>query len=289
MNPLFFTMRALADPGPGYVVWQSDAPDFAGTDAPAPILSNTAVVVSAPFQYGEPSGKLSTSPTPVGLWLFNGDLNDSSGNDFHLTGTPREYTTAAKDRIAGAVLEAAGWTRAYNANLKIAGALTIDVIGVFQNPGTSQFLVSYGKAGELLADNELYAFYITSDLALGLAWEHSAGTGVGVTTSAGVVPVGVPTHLTATRDASGFVALYVDGVDVGTGTATAPTGGDSTSSFLTIGDRSEAPGSSYLTAPGTIFHCVKIQSAESTGTAVKQGYNQALGGFAVGWRKVPGV
>lgn len=40
-----FKMRALASPGPGYVSWVvSDAPDFAGAQAPASIQPGTAVV-----------------------------------------------------------------------------------------------------------------------------------------------------------------------------------------------------------------------------------------------------
>ena len=41
----YFKMRALADPGPGYVTWVvADTPDFAGTFAPAPIFVGTVVV-----------------------------------------------------------------------------------------------------------------------------------------------------------------------------------------------------------------------------------------------------
>lgn len=42
---LRFKMRALADPGPGYVVWVvQGAPDFVGAQAPGAIQPGTAVV-----------------------------------------------------------------------------------------------------------------------------------------------------------------------------------------------------------------------------------------------------
>lgn len=43
MSSPLYTMRALADPGPGYVTWQYGYPDYAGTHAAAPILAGTAV------------------------------------------------------------------------------------------------------------------------------------------------------------------------------------------------------------------------------------------------------
>ena len=42
-----YMMRALANPGPGYVTWRVDgAPDFAGVQAPSPIVVGSAVVSS---------------------------------------------------------------------------------------------------------------------------------------------------------------------------------------------------------------------------------------------------
>lgn len=42
-------MRALANPGPGYVTWTVFQPDFAGTYAGAPIQAGTAVIASGPL------------------------------------------------------------------------------------------------------------------------------------------------------------------------------------------------------------------------------------------------
>jgi hypothetical protein len=47
---IFFKMRALADPGPGFETWVVEgAPDFAGVDAGGPIQPGTAVQVSMWF------------------------------------------------------------------------------------------------------------------------------------------------------------------------------------------------------------------------------------------------
>jgi hypothetical protein len=65
---------------------------------------------------------------PVGLWLFENNLNDSSGNGFNLTGTPN-YTTIEKDKQIGAIFGTSAWTRASrDASLVIIGALTIEVV-----------------------------------------------------------------------------------------------------------------------------------------------------------------
>lgn len=43
----YFKMRALADPGPGYVVWVvTTSPDPSGTHAPSPIQPGTASVAA---------------------------------------------------------------------------------------------------------------------------------------------------------------------------------------------------------------------------------------------------
>ena len=45
VSPVNLRMRALANPGPGFVVWiVKGRADFAGASAPAPIQAGTAVV-----------------------------------------------------------------------------------------------------------------------------------------------------------------------------------------------------------------------------------------------------
>ena len=42
---IYYRMRALADPGPGYETWTATTEDFAGAGAAGPIQAGTAVVV----------------------------------------------------------------------------------------------------------------------------------------------------------------------------------------------------------------------------------------------------
>lgn len=44
-----YVMRALANPGPGYVSWTVFRPDYAGSYAPAPVQAGTAVIASGPL------------------------------------------------------------------------------------------------------------------------------------------------------------------------------------------------------------------------------------------------
>ena len=46
-----YKMRALEDPGPGFLVWVvDDAPDYAGASAPGAIVGGSAVIVSEFFR-----------------------------------------------------------------------------------------------------------------------------------------------------------------------------------------------------------------------------------------------
>jgi len=281
-SPLY-TMRASANPGPGYVTWQYGYPDFLGTYAPAPILVGTAVIVSGPVPLGA-LGKLNTNYNPRALWLFDGNLNDSSGNGFHLTGTPRGYTVSSKDVLSGAIFENAAWTFVTVPDLIITGAVTIEVLGVFQYDGVnSQYITSFGSNGELAINNRLYDFRIGADLAPGLFWESGSGTNRLVTGTPGIVPIGVPAHLVVVRQAGdpAVVNFYVNGVPAGSGSATAATGGSSVSSFLSIGDSSESPGAISICKPGTLFYCIKLIPAALTPNQVLAEYNLILGGRGI--------
>ena len=68
-----YLMRALADPGPGYVTWTSATADYDGSEAPETIQAGTAVAVSWPNQmeYITTPGKLGLEFSPVGLWNFD--------------------------------------------------------------------------------------------------------------------------------------------------------------------------------------------------------------------------
>jgi len=287
MRPMSFAMRALANPGPGYVAWTSIRPDFSGADAPAAIQAGTAVVVSGSGRSKSFIDKLDTTHSPAGLWLFDGNLNDSSGNLVHLLGgTPRGYTDAAKDRVRGVVFEATRLTRGYNPLLVLPGDLTIEVVGVFQSKVSAvQSIICYGYTGETQTNNRLYDFRIGTAGGLSLFWESGAGVNRSTVSADNVVPVGVPTHLAVSRGTSGASSVsrfFVDGEFVGESSATTADGGDSVNCTLSIGDQSENPGTT-LCQPGTIFYCVKLIASCLTDDQIKAEYNRVLGGQCLGW------
>lgn len=66
-----YTMRALANPGPGYVTWRTVAPDYLGLLSPAPIQAGTAVIVSdtrGPYET-DTFGSFEARPFPATPWL----------------------------------------------------------------------------------------------------------------------------------------------------------------------------------------------------------------------------
>ncbi len=284
-SPLY-TMRALANPGPGYVTWQYAYPDYAGTYAPAPILAGTAVIVSGPVPL-ENLGKLDTTHAPAGLWLFDNNLNDSSGNGFDLTGAP-SYTTEARDKRVGAIFGTTPWTRpARDAALSIIGALTIEAVVTvaFSSPSTMT-VCSIGNPGETEADNSVYYAMIgssilgASDKKMTLLWESGAGVNRSVTSATEVVPVGIPCHLVWTRsaDAVAIVNMYVNGVNIHNGSAAAATGGTAATCLLRVGTNSAI---ADPIGRGSVLTSLKIIAAELTPAQVVAEYNRVLGGRGI--------
>lgn len=88
------------------------------------------------IKYKQYPGKLGLEHSPVGLWNFEGNLNDSSGNGFDLSGTPLGYSVQANDFQYGMLFS---WilSRASRDELTaITGALTLEVVGYFRFPAS---------------------------------------------------------------------------------------------------------------------------------------------------------
>lgn len=275
MSSPVYTMRALANPGPGYVTWQYGYPDFLGTYAPAPIMVGTAVIVSGPVPLNE-IGKLGLEYGPVGLWLFNNNLNDSSGNGFNLSGTAA-YTSDKDGHVCARLTSA--WTRpSRDALLAITGAVTIEcVIRV----GTSgEFaVVSYGSAGDTEPTNICYLMRVFAAHNIQCLWETGAGLDRAVSAPVGSLPDGWFTHLAFTRSATNptNATLYVDGIPVGTVNTDICTGGDSSVSRFRIG----ANDLGGTVATGTVFSSLKVIAAELTPAQIIDEYNRTLGGRGI--------
>ena len=278
-SPLY-TMRALANPGPGYVTWQYGYPDYAGTYAPSPILAGTAVIVSGPVPL-ESLGKLDTTHAPAGLWLFENNLNDSSGNGFNLTGAPN-YTTVARDNQLGALYAATPWTRpSRDAALAIIGALTVEAVVTISTAAAGGSICSVSNGGETEADNTAFwciASFPTGEMAM--FWESGVGVNRVVTSPGGVLPVGTPCHLAYTRsaDAVAVVNFYVNGINVGSGSAIAATGATAANLILRVA--SDGGGTNQL-GRGSILTSLKIIAAELTPAQIVAEYNRVLGGRGI--------
>lgn len=273
-----YTMRALANPGPGYVTWQHGYPDFLGVYAPSPIIAGSAVIVSGPVPL-EQIGKLDTTYSPVGLWLFDGDLTDDSGNGFTLSGTA-SYTSVPRDNQKGLCYRSTLTRGVKDAPLSLMGAVTIELTGTLLSSTANQCFFCFGKSGEVEADNHAYIGMVTQNRAMFLFWESGAGVDRQVTSPDGVVPIGIPSHLVWTRDGSdpAEVNLYVNGVNVHTGSDVAATGGTAATCALRVGTDSVGR---YPILEGSVLTSLKIIDGELTPAQVMDEYNRVLGGRGI--------
>ena len=275
-------MRAL-NLSNDFITWTSTSPDYEGTYAPESIQSDTAVIVA---DTGGDSGgliqKLGLEYNPVGLWLFDGNLNDSSGNDFNLSGSP-EYTTTEIDKQVGAIFGTSAWARpSRDAALAITGAVTIEAVISLNFAGLGMGICVVGANSSSSTDNIAYFALIGSSGEIIMSWETGSSVSQSVSSATGVraIPQGIPSHLVYTRSAgeTANVNLYVNGINVGSGSRTAATGSTSTGCLLRVGTNSA--GLNPIDK-GTVFTSLKIIAAELTPQQVVDEYNRVLGGKAI--------
>lgn len=169
-----------------------------------------------------------------GLWAFDGDLTDSSGNSFDLTaqaGTPR---FAEIDGLPCVYLSLATVLERtiHDALLAIPGDVTIPILVHATTPTAAgdQILVAFGDpaTSELEADNVLYRVGLdqtTSEVEYFA--EEGAGTDITHSHEVGM-PIG-GWHLVTIVRSSNDVILYIDGYQAGLDSSglNVPTGGGS--------------------------------------------------------------
>lgn len=275
-------MRAL-NLSNNFITWTSTSPDYEGTNAPETIQSDSAIVVAdTGGSTIENIGKLGLEYDPVGLWLFNGNLNDSSGNDFNVSGTPSYVTnlngpTIPQSAVYGGII----WTRpSRDAALATTGAITIETCGVFYPAGT-QHIVSLGSPESIDDEphNTNYSLAITTN-TITMLWETGSGTNITCISDVYSIPDGVPCHIVFTRSASNPATanFYVNGINCGIKSGTAATGCTDSSCLLRIGGHNA--GTSTLLS-GTKLFSLKIIAAELTPTQVIGEYNRVLGGKVI--------
>ncbi len=180
--------------------------------------------------------KFDTTHSPVALYQFDGNTNDSSGNGYDLTavgagGTVLEY----RDVWPGLVALTRGFPArpAFDAALAIAGDMTIQAICVIRNApvpigAVCACLSLTSPGGDIEVNNVQYALNLPSQNGLNFASEHGAGVddAFTVTPGKGLPAFGVPFYVAVVRE-SNVVRFYVNGVQYGSASAvrTAPTGG----------------------------------------------------------------
>jgi len=219
------------------------------------------------------SRKLGLEHNPIGLWLFDGSLEDSSGNGFDFTvggGSERYVSTnglrAAKldgstsfiHNVTGTVLERTG-------DITIEVLLTVD-------PGSSQrWIVAYSASGETEAVNALYSInYLGSTEQLNWVSEGVSASDDNFNSEAAGID---HLHLLAVVRESDVITVYIDGSQVGASSATLDTPVGGSSSVLEVG-------SLFLTG-GTFLEgsvaCVKIIDSALTADEVYTEFERTWG------------
>ena len=155
---------------------------------------------------------------PVGLWQFNNDLSDSSGNDnnFELS-TGTEVYADLFPGLRGVYFDGATTLQIANgfvSELAISGALTVEMIIVSQVQATTiNSIVSHvgSPSGDSQADNYLYDVRLGTEDRLQYFAENAGGVDI-TFTAAAAINAGMLTHVALTRNSSGDVKFYINGV-----------------------------------------------------------------------------
>lgn len=182
-------------------------------------------------------GRLDTTHSPLGLWHFNGDLADASGN-------ARTLSVDAGAAVYSELwpghkgIDLNGTCRLTNSHssFQLTGNCTVEMVCVLNGAPNANPVLICGASGETEATNVLYWLSFSGASRL-FSWLSESGAGVDAAfalTAAALPAPGVPFHFAVTR-ASNVIQAYVNGVAHGPASSalTTPTGG--TSGALWVG------------------------------------------------------
>jgi len=221
-----------------------------------------------------------TTFSPAGLWNFNNDLTDSSGNGFTLTvGSGVERYADISPGVRGLVIDGATYVSksSFTSTLGITGDMTIEmllVIGVI--PTGSVYVTHVGStSGESSADNYLYQFTLLtgSSPRQQMFWETGAGTNITYQIN-DTVPFSGLCHWAVTRT-SGVVQFYVNGRASGAASTSLTSPTDGTGGTFKIGSDATSPATACTLAS------VKVVASALSATNIKSEYLKTLGGLYV--------
>jgi hypothetical protein len=225
--------------------------------------------------------------SPVGLWQFNKNTLDSSGNGLHLTIDGAFIYDPLAPGLYG-ISHTSAFARLYrtqfDAALAITGDMTIEFFVtlysamVTSNVYSNASIVSYGLDSSTAVNNYLYKidFSTLANFNKGLRWIQESGVGVEDIFVPSAVHIIYPhiVHVAVTRT-SNVIQFYLNGLPAGapSSTLTTPTGG-SNGKFhvLTISDGSSGSGTR-----GVTIASLKVIASALTADEIKAEYNRTFG------------
>lgn len=215
---------------------------------------------------------------PVGLWQFDGNLNDSSGNSFTLT---VESGTAVYGEVApgvrGVYLD--GATQLFcNTSTPLLNIMTGDltlecIIRMIASPasGTTRIIASHAAAGETYSTNFAYEWGFSGGPSIArMLWESGAGTNSLYTISSTLVP-GTINHFAVTRTAN-VVQFYLNGKAWGAASSALTQGEGGQSGKFRVGDANAT-----TFAPNCLLTSLKVIPRSLTAAEIKAEYGRTLG------------
>jgi len=218
-------------------------------------------------------GLLDTTHNPIGLYQFQQDFLDSSGNSRDLTevGTP-DYGVG---HVGGVVSwinvdERGEITGAAADPFRITGAITIECLLLPSTLTGAQTIAIFREDAAGDANNRLWDFQSSGNQ---IRWGHESSEGVFPEVTAGRMILGAWVHVAVTRNTAGtLLKIYFNGIEVGSATVAAATGGGS--SNLYIGEFGPAGQTPFLGGIASL----KIIASELTAAQVLAESKLALGG-----------
>lgn len=215
-----------------------------------------------------------TTHNPLGLWQFNGNLNDSSGNGKTLSvgaGTARYGDISPQ--LKGLYFDGSTRVQITDASFRLVGDMTIEMLVFIQTIGanTAPILISCMDSGETNTTNYLYSIYaVNPGYFLQYFYETGAGNNFSYSNTTGSIPMGEVFHLAMVRQ-SNVVSFYINGKLNG-----------AASSTLTSPD---TPGTQILYIGGNVqdvsftgaLASVKIINSALSQPQIEAEYNRTLG------------
>lgn len=218
---------------------------------------------------------------PIGLWQFSDDINDSSGNGFHLSpevGQPR--FAVMTQRLKGLQFSGLRLTHPTATLLAHRSDMTIEMLGMFEDALTANSIfVTYTLGSTDVGADANYLYQISADLPRDPTWFSEHGVGVNDSYRPSMLalpPPGEVFHLAASR-ISDRVQFYLNGKAFGTLSPTLFTPTDGERSRLFVGGQG---GSGTHTAfSNFIMASLKIVPTGLSAAAVRAEYDRTLGPF----------